>query len=64
MSSGFGPKSPCQLQRLAGIVVGACSKLNSFIASDDFCHLLITFTNNLGQDQDRLNARPDLHQTV
>ena len=26
---------------------------NTFLASDDFCHLLITFANSLDPDQDR-----------
>ena len=30
--------------------------LNSFIVSNDFCHLLITFANSLDPDQDRQNA--------
>ena len=30
------------------------------LASDDFCHLLITFTNSLNPDQDRENVGPDL----
>ena len=34
--------------------------LNSFPASDDFCHLLITFANNLDPDQARQNVGPDL----
>ena len=29
------------------------SVLNSLIAGDDICHLLITFTNSLDPDQDR-----------
>ena len=29
------------------------SVLNSLFADDDFCHLLITFTNSLDPDQDR-----------
>ena len=35
-------------------------KLNSFLASSDFCHLLITFANNLDPDQDGQNVGPDL----
>ena len=31
-----------------------------FLASGDFCHLLITFVNNLGPDQDQENVGPDL----
>ena len=33
---------------------------NSFLASRDFCRLLITFTNSLNPDQDRQNVGPDL----
>ena len=33
---------------------------NSFLASDDFCPLLITFANSLDPDQDRQNVGPDL----
>ena len=35
--------------------------LNSFLASGDFCHLLIFFANSLELDQDRQNASPDLY---
>ena len=31
-----------------------------FLASADFCHLLITFANRLDPDQDRQNVGPDL----
>ena len=34
--------------------------LNSFLASGDFCHLLIIFANSLDQAQDRQNVNPDL----
>ena len=34
--------------------------LNSFLASSDFCHLLITFPNSLDPAQDRLDVGPDL----
>ena len=34
--------------------------LNSFIASDDFCRLLLTFANSLDPDQDQLDIGPDL----
>ena len=33
---------------------------NSLLASDDFCHLLITFANFLDPDQDGQNVGPDL----
>ena len=33
---------------------------NSFLASDGFCFLLITFANNLNPDQDWQNVGPDL----
>ena len=32
----------------------------SFLASDDFCHLLITFANRLDPNQDRQNVGSDL----
>ena len=34
--------------------------LNSFLASGNFCHLLITIVNRLDPDQDRQNVGPDL----
>ena len=34
--------------------------LNTFLASGDFCHLLITFANSLDPDQDRHYVCPDL----
>ena len=34
--------------------------INSFLASGDICHLLITFANCLDPDQDRQNVSPDL----
>ena len=34
--------------------------INSFLDSGDFCHLLITFANNLDPDLDRQNVGPDL----
>ena len=33
--------------------------VNSFLAREDFCHLLITFANNLDPDQDRQNISTD-----
>ena len=33
---------------------------NSFLASSDFCHLLIAFVNSLDPDQDPQNVSPDL----
>ena len=38
----------------------SCSVLNSLPASDNFCHLLITFANSLDPDQARQNVGPDL----
>ena len=36
-------------------------ELNSFLASGDFCHLLIiVFANSLDPDQDQQNVGPDL----
>ena len=32
---------------------------NSFLASGDFCHLLIIFVIGLDPDQDRQNVHPD-----
>ena len=34
--------------------------INSFHASRDLCHLLITSANSLYQDHDRQNVGPDL----
>ena len=34
--------------------------LNSFLASSDFCHLLITVANGLDPDQDQQKVGPDL----
>ena len=34
--------------------------INFLPASGDFCHLLITFVNNLDQDQAQQNVGPDL----
>ena len=36
--------------------------LDSFLASGDFCRLLITFANSLDPDQDRQNVGPDLNK--
>ena len=36
--------------------------LHSFLASSDFCPLLITFANSLDPDQDQQNTGPDLDQ--
>ena len=33
---------------------------NPFLARGNFCHLLITFANNLDPEQDRQNLGPDL----
>ena len=38
--------------------------LNCFIASGDFCHLLINFSNSLDSDQDRHNVGLIWIQTV
>ena len=37
-----------------------CTCINFFLASRNFCCLLITFANRLGPDQDRQNVGPDL----
>ena len=34
--------------------------LNSFLASGDSCHLLVTFANSSDPDQDQHNVGPDL----
>ena len=34
--------------------------INYFLASGNFCHLLITFANSLDPDQDQLNVLLDL----
>ena len=36
------------------------SSINTFLASGDFCRLLITFANSLDPDQARQNVGPDL----
>ena len=33
--------------------------INYFVASRDFCYLMITFANSLDPDQDRQNVGPD-----
>ena len=38
------------------------SVFNSLPASDNFCHLLITFANSMDPDQARQNVGPDLDQ--
>ena len=43
-----------------GHVVFSKRRVNSFPASGNFCHLLITFANSLDQDQARQNVGPDL----
>ena len=35
-------------------------RVNSFLASDDFCSLLITFANSLDRDQDQRSIGPDV----
>ena len=43
------------------LIVYAYPKINlSFVASDDFYHLLITLANKLDPDQDRQSVGPDL----
>ena len=34
--------------------------IHSFLASGDFCFLLLTFANSLDPDQDRQNVSPGL----
>ena len=36
--------------------------VNSFLASGDYCRLLITFANSLDRDQARQNVQPDPDQ--
>ena len=43
----------------AAVVIGAL-RVNSVSASDNFCHLLISFANSLDADQARQNVWPDL----
>ena len=38
--------------------------LNYFLASSDFCHLLVTSANSLDPDQDRQNVSPDLDSNI
>ena len=35
-------------------------RVNSFLASGDFCHLLITFANSLDPDQNGQDVGPDV----
>ena len=42
------------------VVSRSCSVFSSLPASGNFCHLLITFANNLDPDQARQNVWPDL----
>ena len=37
-----------------------CVSFKYFLASGDFCRLLITFANSLYTDQDQQNVGPDL----
>ena len=39
------------------------ARLNYFLTSGDFCHLLINFANSLDPDQDRQNVGPNLDPT-
>ena len=39
-------------------------RFNSFLASSDFCCLLITFTNSLDPDQDQQNVCPDMEKNI
>ena len=43
--------------------LGFFSNSNPFLASDDFCRLLITFANSLDPDQDQQIVGPDLYPT-
>ena len=49
-------------QKKVSLVWPVCS--NSFPASCDFCHLLLTFANSLDQDQDQQNVSPDLNPNL
>ena len=42
------------------LIIQRKSIFASFLASDDFCHLLITFANSLAPDHDRHSVGPDL----
>ena len=44
---------PNEIDFSQGVVSRSCSVFNSFPASGDFCHLLITFANSLDTDQAR-----------
>ena len=44
---------------LAKVLARSCSVFNSLPASRDFCHLRMTFANNLDADQARQNVWPD-----
>ena len=41
------------------VVIGAL-RVNSFLASGDFCHLMIIFADSLDPDQDRRCVGPNL----
>ena len=45
---------------LMGFPMYSVGSFNSFLASGNFCHLLITFENSLDPDQDRQSVGPDL----
>ena len=44
----------------AAVVIGAL-RVNSFLASGDFCRLLITYAIGLDPDHGQHNGGPDLH---
>ena len=46
--------------RILIIIICIVCLFHSFLASDDFCHLLITFANSLDPDQNQQSVGPDL----
>ena len=53
----FRPVTQNTLIFLFGLI-----QINSFLASSDFCGLLITFASSLEPDQERQNVGPDMDQ--
>ena len=57
--SKFKPFILCPLFMVIAVPSNQC--VYSFLASGDFCRLLITFAISLDPDQDQQNVAPDLH---
>ena len=57
----FHPIIDCDRALYLSAPIATAGHFNSFLASSDFCCLLITFLpNSLDPDQDQLNVGPDL----